>query len=584
MRNAIILLIFGILQVHATDAYSQKTRLSLNFSEIELIKVLDTIEENSKFFFLYNEKLLDTNRKISITADNQPINIILDNLFAGTDVKYAIIDQKIILAPDYLIKETDKAAIIQQQIVKGKVTDSRTGEAMPGVNIVVKGTNTGITADIDGNYSLPVTDLNDILIFSFIGYITQEIPLNGRTILDIVLVSDMTALDEVMVIGYGTMKKSNLTGSISQVNAVKLENEKPTNVQNILRVNAPGLNVGFDASAKGGATLEVRGRKSLNAGREPLYVVDGIIYFGELSDINPIDIASIDILKDASSTAVFGAKAANGVIVITTKKGKTGKPVINFNNSIGLSTMEVNQPINSAEEHMIWRSDALTSMNNYTQAYKFVDPRNLPSDVTLAEWLAYDNSSGDPLVVWLNRLNFRQVELENYLAGKSINWYDKVFQNGLQQDYNISISNSADKVSYYWSLGYQDNEGIIVGDEYSVIRSRLNLEATVTDFLHVGLNTQFSYRDESSVPVTWTEMVRCTPWGSEFKDDGVTLRYSPQDDPVAYPNTVSENPLLPPAFTDRLKTYYTLNSSLYAKINLPFEITYQLNYTPNFER
>lgn len=202
MRNAAFLLILGILQAYAVDSYSQKTKLTLDFSDTELIKVLDNIEIESEFYFLYNEKLLDTDRKVSIDVNNQPINTILDNLFAGTDVKYTIIDRKIILAPEYLTTNENVADLVQQMVITGKVTDAQTGEAMPGVNVLVVGTSIGVITDLSGSYSVLVTDRNAKLKFSFIGYETQEIPLSGRSTIDVKLVSEVTGLDEVVVIGY----------------------------------------------------------------------------------------------------------------------------------------------------------------------------------------------------------------------------------------------------------------------------------------------------------------------------------------------------------------------------------------------
>ncbi len=462
--------------------------------------------------------------------------------------------------------------------VKGKVTASDGEESLPGVNIIVKGSSAGTVTDIDGRYSINVPDENDTLIFSSIGYTSQEIPINGRAVIDLTLAEDIKSLSEVVVIGYGTQQKMDLTGAVSQIKAEQLENENPNAVQDILRGNVSGLNVGFSANAKGGGSLEVRGKTTLNANSDPLIVLDGVIYYGALSDINPNDIATVDVLKDASSAAVFGAKSANGVILITTKKGSAPKPTITFNSNVGLANMAVNEPVYSPQGYVNWREDVMESINANYQPYQFSDPRMLPSDITLDEWLAYDGSSGDPVTVWLNRLSMEAVEIENYKAGKSVDWYDMVFQNGFRQDHTISLSGKKDELSYYMSLGYTNNEGIVVGDKFSTIRGRLNLEGKVTDFLTVGMNTQFSDRDESQVAADWGQIRRVSPWGSEFDEEG-SLRYSPQDDPGGG----SRHPFLAMAYTDRLNKHNTLNTTIFGNVTLPLGISYRINFNTNYD-
>jgi TonB-linked SusC/RagA family outer membrane protein len=306
-----------------------------------------------------------------------------------------------------------------------------------------------------------------------------------------------------------------------------------------------------------------------------------VIYYGALADINPNDIETVDVLKDASSAAVYGAKAASGVIQITTKKGKSGKPTINVNSSVGVATMSVNERVYNADEFLnVWRRNVKYSTNVSAKPYQFDDPRTLPSDVSVADWLAYDNSnpSADPVTVWLQRLNLQPVEVANYKKGQSIDWYDMMFHNGIRQDYNVSLSGRREGLNYYWSLGYMNNEGVIKGDEFSTVRSRLNVDAKVTNFLNVGLNSQFSVRDESSIPVDWTLITANSPWGSYYNDDSTLLRFTPNDEASG-----GHNPFGVPTYTNRLKKYYELNASLYAKVSLPFGIKFQTNFTPRFE-
>lgn len=460
--------------------------------------------------------------------------------------------------------------------ISGQITDE-SGAGLPGVNILEKGTSNGTTSDVDGRYKMSVRDQNAVLVVSFVGYGSREMPVGNNTVLNISLLPDLKALEEVVVVGYGTMKKRDMTGAVSQINTSRLENEAPAQVQDLLRGNAAGLNVGYSASAKGGGTLQIRGRTSFNAGTSPLIVLDGAIFYGQISDINPSDIETIDVLKDASSAAVFGAKAASGVIIVTTKKGKPGKPRINFTSTVGLATMAVNQPVHDANSFTDWRTDVFKASNINAQPYRYNDPRQLPSNISVSDWLAYDGSSGDPTRVWLRRLNMQPNEIDNYMEGRSVNWYDRMFQNGVRQDHNVSISGKNDGVSYYLGAGYLNNEGIVTGDKYSTLRTRANVEAKVNNFLSVGMNTLFSVRDESAIPYNWAHITSLSPWGSEFEPDG-SISFRPN-------NEVSGglNPAYEPSLTNRSDKTTTLNSTIFGKLTLPFGITYQVNFTPQLE-
>ena len=366
----------------------------------------------------------------------------------------------------------------QEMQITGTVLDE-TDMPLPGVTILLKGTSVGVTTDLDGKYSINAPQ-DGVLVYSFIGYDPMEMVVGNQSVIDIRMNPNTSDLEEVVVIGYGSAKKRDITGAVSSVNATKFENENPNSVQDILRGNAAGLNVGISTDAKGGGSLQVRGRTSLNAGNSPLLVLDGAIYYGQLADINPNDIENLEVLKDASAAAVFGAKAANGVILITTKKGSIGKPTIKFNMNAGLATMATFPEVYGPDEFISWREDVLKSINaGGYQPHQFSDPRNLPGNLSLDDWMAYDGSSGDPVTVWLQRLNMQPVEIENYHAGRSVNWYDKIFQTGFRQDYTVSLSGRNENFNYYWSLGYLNNEGIRIGDEYETIRSRVNMEGKI---------------------------------------------------------------------------------------------------------
>ncbi|UCS93901.1 SusC/RagA family TonB-linked outer membrane protein [Echinicola marina] len=483
--------------------------------------------------------------------------------------------KKLLMATGLLLLAFQWNTWAQTIRISGQISEEN-GDPIPGATVLLKGSTTGTSADIDGKYAIDVPK-EGILVFSFIGYETKEIAIANQSTINVTLVSDISDLEEVVVIGYGTATKRDITGAVSSVTASKLENENPNSIQDVLRGNVAGLNVGMSTSAKGGGSLEVRGRTSLNAGTSPLLVLDGAIYYGQLSDINPNDIETVEVLKDASSAAVFGAKAANGVIMINTKKGKKGRPRISINSNVGVASVAAMEDVYGPHEFISWREDVFKSINaGGYEPYEFSDPRTLPSDISLDEWLAYDGSEGDPVTVWLQRLNMQPEEIKNYKAGKFVDWYDRIFQNGLRQDHTVSLSGKTDDVQYYWSLGYLNNEGIIIGDEFETIRSRFNIQGKINKFLTVGMNTQFANRDEGNVTVDWNNLQRLSPWGSEFNEDG-TLKYRPNDEVSG-----GNHPQYDRSYIDRQQKEFTLNSTIFASVDLPFGFNFRTNFTPRF--
>lgn len=487
-----------------------------------------------------------------------------------------------------------------ERMITGTVTDIF-GEPLPGVNVVRKRTTLGSISDINGNFSIKVSEKNPILIFSYIGYLTQEITVGDKDLIHVKLKEDTQDLEEVVVIGYGTAKKRDLTGAISTIKTEQLATEAPSSIQDLMRANSPGLNIGMSTGAKDESSLQIRGKNTLKAGSSPLIVLDGVIYEGSLSDINPADVEAIDVLKDASSAAIYGAKAANGVVVVTTKKGKIGKPVVNFNTNVGFVRLAKKQQILDGAGFVKYRQDYETTRNSaeYLSQYPeiFNDPRKL-QNVDQLTWYNYTQKTPvtsveeDDLVrAWLARLDFKAPEIDNYMLGDETAWDDLVFQTGLQQDYTASISNRTDNFSYYWSMGYADQRGIIKDDQMTNFRTRLNLESKVTDFLTIGLNSSFSSRDESKLNnkgdggdkddywlCDWEQMIRISPYGSNNIDDPDSpYRRWPTGDATPV------NPFYDNLYRDRKKMYTTLDANIYAKVSLPFDIEYQMNFIPHYE-
>ncbi|MFV0541092.1 MAG: SusC/RagA family TonB-linked outer membrane protein [Aestuariibaculum sp.] len=466
------------------------------------------------------------------------------------------------------------------QEIKGKVVDENDLPII-GANVLIKNTTKGVTTDFDGNFSIQATS-KDVLVFTYMGYKTQEILVNNQTTINMVLEEDIAQLDEVVVVGYGTMKKKDLTGAVGTIDADKLKREQPVTVQDLLRTNVPGLSMGITNRAKGDAgDIMIRGKNNLRvdgdnkAKTTPLFVLDGVIYQGELTDINPQDIERIDVLKDASSAAVYGAKAANGVILITTKKGEAGKPVIRFSTTLTTAFANSLPEVYNKDNYLAYRQDVMEAQNQGAAEGYYANPGNL-SNRDLANWMALNNSTGNPIATWLTRLNFSEVEVANYLAGKVVDWKDLTYRTAFSNDYSVSVSGRTDNSSYYTSLNYVDNESNLVGDDYSAVRARVNLESKVTNFLTFGVNTQFTYRDESSVKAR--ELYQTlSPYGSVYEDDGITYKYYPNNNLNGY------NTLIDRAYITRTDDYNTLNSALYLKVDLPWGFSVQSTYSPRFQ-
>lgn len=571
MRNTLLILLFSAFQAFAMGSYSQTTKLNLQMKNVTVREVLSKIEEETNFYFLYNEELIDVNRRVNLSIKNESVSGVLSRLFDDAEVRATINDRHIVLTPLNSIQNQ------QQKTVSGRVTDS-SGAPLPGVTVVLKSTTQGTITDAGGKFLLPNIPNDATLVFSFVGMKMQEILIAGKSTLDITMVEETIGLDEVVAIGYGVAKKSDLTGAITQVKADDMRKFTPSNVSDLLRTTVPGLNIGYATSAKGNSSFELRGETTLTAGSSPLIVLDGVIYNGDISDINPNDIERLDVLKDASSAAVYGSRATNGVIAIaTTKSVGSEKPVITFNGSVGVATAANRVRPYDAEGFIKWRSDMFKSVFSATvpsdQWSPFDDPRTIDSQY-LDEWLAYHSTNEENMTdAWLSGLRLTSTEIDSYNAGLTRDWEDDIFQNGLRQDYNISLSGEKPNLKYYWSLGYMNNSSLTVGDEFSTIRSRINVEGQATKFLKVGINAQFSYRDESSVPADASQYRNLTPYSLYYADDSDQLRLYPNDDIQA------QHPLLARKYRSRENQYYTFFPKIYSIVELPFGITYTMNFT-----
>ena len=323
MKIVVLFLLIGVTQTFALDSYAQTKRISLNLKNATINRILDEIEDQSEFYFMFDGTIIDVYQRKSINCENQSITTILDQLLKDTHIVYEISDRQIVL-----FREQD-SEVGQQKTISGKVTDSG-GSPLPGVTVVIKGTTHGTVTNADGEYSLANVSEDATLVFSFVGMHTQEVVVGDQTTINIEMEVDAIGIEEVVAIGYGTVSRQEFTGSVG---SVKIEDSPialspAQNILQSLKGNVAGLNIGALNVEGGDPSILVRGQNSMNGSNAPLIVLDGVIFMGQLSDINPNDIESVDILKDAVSAAAYGSRSANGVVMIKTKKGRSGKPLI----------------------------------------------------------------------------------------------------------------------------------------------------------------------------------------------------------------------------------------------------------------
>lgn len=461
--------------------------------------------------------------------------------------------------------------------VSGKVITAETQEPVAGATITVKGTARQTATDEKGLFRIQAAE-GDTLVCSSIGFTTQEKTVGALTSYTFSLLSAQAeTMEEVVVIGYGTAKRSDLTGSITRVDAAQFKNQPTTQLTEMLNGTVAGFNSNQSTTAAGGGSMEIRGPKSLNASTNPMIVLDGVIYNGSLSDINPADIQSMDILKDASSTAVYGARAAAGVIQVTTRKGIQGPPKISVSANTGIAQLQHAFTPYDGAGYIRFRQDLMRSNNPNNPSYYYLNPNELPAGVSLEDWRnASNNPQADNTREWLSRLNFFDIETENYLAGKTVYWLDEVFRNGVRQNYDLSINGGAERVKYYWSLGYQDNEGIKIGDKFNTIRSRVNTEFTLNNWLSAGINAQFSDRNQQAIIPNLGAMFIMSPYGSVYDENG-NVKWYPNDFPTASPviNNLGGQ--------DQFNKVNSLFSSIFMTVKLPADISYKISFQPRYE-
>lgn len=537
MRISTFLLMVCVFCSYAGNAHSQNAKVSIRMNNVKLDKILNEIENQTDYLFIYNNQV-DINKITSVKVKNEAVAQVLDRILSGTGINYELEGTHIILTTEAI---KDLHAQQQAKTVTGTVTDV-SGEPIIGANIRIKGTTTGTITDIDGNFSIKA-EPQSVIEVSYIGYLTQETVINNQKSIRFLLKEDTKTLDEVVVIGYGVQKKADLTGSVANINTEKLNTQSNANIGQALQGKIAGVDIVSQGGAPGSGTrIMVRGIGTLN-NASPLYIVDGM-YMNSIDHINPNDIASIDVLKDASSAAIYGSRAANGVIIVTTKEGSNteGKPIIDLSVNLGISTA--------------------------SKFLDMLDAKGWAEVTTIAR-----QAIGKPAL-----------DMATDLANKPDNdWQDIMFRPALMQNYNLSVKGGGKYSTYYTGLGYFNQDGIVKGTNYQ----RYNIQSK-NDYkrgiFSAGTNLIISFSHDKPLHQELRggmigTILQSVPTLEKYDDTREGGYGGTYGDVVNIPHPLA---IIDDNIMDRYNENVKIFANLYAQIELFKGLKYKLNLTPDF--
>jgi TonB-linked SusC/RagA family outer membrane protein len=484
MKITIFFCLIGIANLYAGPGYSQSTKISLDMKDAAIESVLNRIEEESEFYFLFNHKLIDVSRKVDILAESKSIKAILGEIFPE-NVRFIVSDRQIVLVPEE--QSGDLESIFQRQVT-GTVTDEK-GKPLPGVTILVKGSTTGTITDAAGKYQLQNVPTGTILVISFVGMTAQEIPVGNSSVIDVILKEEAVGLDEVVVVGYGTQKKVNLTGAVTALNAEALTRKQVSQSSMILQGLVPGVTVTQRSGQPGqdAGTIMIRGLTTLGD-NSPLILVDGIEM--GINNIDPAMIESISVLKDAASSSIYGSRAANGVILVTTKRAQYEKMSTTYNSYVGFQDPTDLPDIVGAIDHMTLINEA------YMNAGKSpLYPENIIQEYR-------DNMANDP---------------DRY---PDTDWYKEVLTSrGLMQSHFITMMGGTEKIKTAVSLGYLDQDGNMQNTNYKRYTIRFNTDIQLLKKLSAQVDAQYIYANRiqpgrtGNLAIHYTRMIPANQTG-----------------------------------------------------------------------
>ena len=555
MKLTTVLIFMALFQLSA-KSYSQETKLSLKFENETLENVFNKIEANSQFSIFYKNELIKDSKEVTGEFKNAMIFEILDQVLKAENLSYTVKDRLIMIVPkDYVAN--DNAPLQPGKKVTGKVSDS-SGASLPGVSVVVKGTTTGVITDINGNYSLANVPENATLQFSFVGMKTQEVSVAGKMAVDVILAEESVGIEEVVAVGYGTQKKVNMTGAVSSVKFQEMASGRPMiNVSTALAGVSSGVTVrqGNGKPGSDTGTIRIRGIGTLN-NSDPLIIIDGME--GALDAVNPQDIESISILKDAASASIYGSRAANGVILVTTKKGDSKKLNVTYN-----GIFSVAEPTNLLD----FISDYPTYMRLINESARNIGTAEVFGSATISAW---DTANKDP-----NGLN--SIGIPNYVAFPNTNWNKEMYRKNLVQDHTVTVNGATQNARFLLSAGYLDNPGLVENTGLQRFSLRSNVEIDANKWLTVGtrIYATMNNTELGNYSNVLTYAYQSTP--------GVYPRY---DGLYGYPEAPEEsataNNLYP--MLNQLKgedKVSRMNATLYSKVKITKDLSWDVNFNYN---
>ncbi|HYO22715.1 MAG TPA: SusC/RagA family TonB-linked outer membrane protein, partial [Flavisolibacter sp.] len=443
MKLTALMMLFACLQV-AARGYTQD-KITLKLQAADLKKALASIEKVSDYHFLYNQALVANKPKVNIDVADADIATVLNILLSNTGIAYRVLENNLIV-----LKEESAVKTIAPDIrITGRVTGTA-NEPLAGVSVSIKGTSGGTTTDANGAFAITVPDETAVLVFSSVGFAQQEVPVGNRTTINVTMSTSTSELNTVVVVGYGTARRREITGSVASVRGGELAKQPVLTATQAVQGKVAGVQVLSSGDPNALPTIRIRGTGTLFAGANPLYVVDGIIT-DDIRNINTADIVSMDILKDASATAIYGMRAANGVVLITTKKGRSGRMTINYDLSLGIK-----------------EASRLVDMAGPEQYANYLNEANIYY------------GPGDSLVT-----------RQQLASGRNTDWYDEILKKGFFQNHNISLSGGNEAITYFLSAGLLTDEGIIKTNSFTRFTLRSNNEYRITNTLR--LSTLLSY-------------------------------------------------------------------------------------------
>ena len=519
MRLTFFILLISLLKVSAS-AYSQQTKLSMELDNVTLEDVFREIEDQSNFVFFYNAEQVKLDRRVSINVNNKKIDEILDELFRNDEITYKVIDRRIVLFPK---SADDRSGLIQQsQPVRGTVTNEG-GDPIPGATVLIKGTMTGAVTDFDGNYNLSEVSGDATLVFSFVGFKSQEISVAGRSVIHVVLMEESIGLEEVVAIGYGTQRKKDLTGSVSSISTEDMKSLPMPSIGDAMQGKAAGVQIISNGTPGSDPTFRIRGVGTIN-NNNPLMVIDGVPTEGGLNQLNMDDVESIQILKDASATAIYGSRGANGVVIITTKSGKKGQGTINFN--------------------AYYAIQEATSMVDMLNASQFAALHN---EMMENAGMVKNPAFGDPASL-----------------GAGTDWADALFSTAPIQNYSLSYSGGSEKTTYYVSGNYFDQEGIVLNTGFKRYTLKFNSDTQLFDNVKFGNMLSLNHDDKYSGSYSILDALRALPTQPIYNQDGT---YSGPEGIPAWSGDIA-NPIGKATINENTTLGYNLLGSFFGEIEL----------------